>query len=554
MSANPAASTAAERDIVRKLARGSLFSRLLGSGRQPLKLSAVPRDHVAGDRRRGDALLAGRFTLGPETLPLAAVDVAAIGADGPVAEQLQGFSWLRDLAAAASRENGARLAEALAGRWLLAHGTRADNAWRPDLWGERILFWTAYAPYILSSRDAGYRSALLNTLARGARHLDSNADRASPGLRRITAWAGVVAAGLLVQGGVTRVARGEAGLARALAGAQFEDGGLASRSPHEQMLLVDRLGLLRAAYFAAKQTLPDGIQAAAAAALAALHGVTMGDGALSSWQGGNPGDPARLNALVEGCGLRARPLRAARGWGYQRLSALGTILVLDAAPPPPPRMIASGAASTLAFELSDGAQRLVVNCGGPGPLPTKLPDHLVEALRSTAAHNTLTLAETNSTAILADGSLGKGVDDVRVERSEDNDSSRIAAAHDGYVRRFGLIHKRSLMLGNDGKELRGADQLIGKGRRKVRGAVPFAVRFHLARDVEATPTADGMGAILRSSGTPPWNFRCRGAMLTTEESLVVDGAGEPHKTTQLVIVGEMSGIGGEVGWQFRRAS
>jgi uncharacterized heparinase superfamily protein len=166
----------------------------------------------------------------------------------------------------------------------------------------------------------------------------------------------------------------------------------------------------------------------------------------------------------------------------------------------------------------------------------------------------VTLAETNSTAILPDGSLGKGVTDVTVDRSEDNDSSRIAATHDGYVRRFGLIHKRSLMLGNDGKELRGTDQLMPKGRRKVRDAVPFAARFHLARDVEATLTADGMGAILRSRGTPPWNFRCRGAMLTIEESLFIDGAGEPHKSTQLVIVGEMSGIGGEIGWQFRRAS
>ena len=58
--------TAAERDVVRKLARGSLFSRLVGHGRQPLKLAAVPRDHVAGDRSRGDALLAGRFTVGSE--------------------------------------------------------------------------------------------------------------------------------------------------------------------------------------------------------------------------------------------------------------------------------------------------------------------------------------------------------------------------------------------------------------------------------------------------------------------------------------------------------
>src|SRR5438445_4555872 len=245
-------SSAAERDVVRKLARGSLFSRLKHS-RQPLKRAAGPRDHVQGDRQRGDALLAGRFAVGAETLALGDLDFAAVGADGSLAEQLQGFSWLRDLAAAASREKGARLAEAVVGRWLIAHGTRVDEAWAPHLWGERILFWTAYAPYILSSTDGGYRSALLNTLARGARHLDANAEKAPSGLKRITAWCGVVTAGLLVQGGVPRVARGEAGLARALAAAQFDDGGLVSRSPFEQALLVDRLGLLRAGYLASRQ-------------------------------------------------------------------------------------------------------------------------------------------------------------------------------------------------------------------------------------------------------------------------------------------------------------
>ena len=547
------ASSAAERDVVRKLARGSLFSRLKRS-RQPLKLVAVPRDHVAGDRQRGESLLAGRLIVGSEMIPLGDLDFAQVGAHGALAEHLQGFSWLRDLGAAASRDKGARLAEAIAGRWLLAHGTRVDDAWAPHLWGERILFWAAYAPYILSSTDGGYRSALLNTLARGARHLDSNADKAPSGLKRVTAWCGVIAAGLLVQGGVTRVARGEAGLGRALALAQFDDGGLVSRSPFEQVQLVDRLGLLRSCYFAAKQTLPESIEAAAAAALAALHGMTLGDGALSSWQGCNPGEAARLSALVEGCGLRARPLRQARGWGYQRMSALGTIVVLDAAPPPPQKISAQGSASTLAFELSDGAQRLVVNCGGPGPAPTNLSAGLVEGLRTTAAHSTLVLDDTNSTNILADGSLGKGVEDVTIDRSEDNDASRLEASHDGYVRAFGLIHKRSLMLGNDGKELRGADQLQSKGRKKIRESAAYAVRFHLAPGIEVTITADGMGAILRSKGAPPWNFRCRGGSLTTEESLWIDGRGQPHRTTQLAVVGEVSSLGGEIGWQFRRTS
>ena len=542
-----------DRDVVQKLARGSLLSRLKGS-RQPLKLAAVPRDHVQGDRQRGNAILAGRIPIGSETVALADVDFAALGAVGAMAEQLQGFSWLRDLAAAASRENGARLAEAVVGRWLIAHGAKVDAAWAPHLWGERILYWTAYAPYILSSSDGGYRSALLNTLARGARHLDGAADKAPSGLKRVTAWCGVVAAGLLVQGGVSRVARGEAGLARALALAQFDDGGLVSRSPFEQMLLVDRFGLLRACYQAAKHDIPEGIEAAAAASLAALHGVMLGDGAMSSWQGCGPGDAGRLTALIEGCGLRARPLRQARGWGYQRMSALGTIVILDGAPPPAAKTAAQGSASTLALEMSDGAQRLIVNCGGPGPLPSALPLELVGGLRTTAAHSTLILADTNSTDIQPDGSLGKGVEDVALERTEDNDASRLEASHDGYVRGFGLTHKRSLMLGNDGKELRGADQLIAKGRKKIRDSAAYAVRFHLAPGVETTATADGMGAILRSKGAPPWNFRCRGGMLTTEESLWIDGRGQPQRTTQLVIVGEVSALGGEIGWQFRRTS
>ena len=117
-------------------------------------------------------LLAGRLVFGSEEVRLTDVDFAELGTRSALAREVQGFAWLRDLAASASRDKGARVAEAIAGRWLIAHGTRIDAAWAPDLWGERILHWTAYAPYILSSRDAGYRSALLNTLARGARHLE----------------------------------------------------------------------------------------------------------------------------------------------------------------------------------------------------------------------------------------------------------------------------------------------------------------------------------------------------------------------------------------------
>ena len=84
-----AGGSAAESDFVRKLARGSLLSRLKTS-RQPLKLVAVPRDHVQGDRARGAALMSGKFTVGSETLPLADLDFAAVGAEGVAARQRLG--------------------------------------------------------------------------------------------------------------------------------------------------------------------------------------------------------------------------------------------------------------------------------------------------------------------------------------------------------------------------------------------------------------------------------------------------------------------------------
>ena len=90
--------------------------------------------------------------------------------------------------------------------------------------------------------------------------------------------------------------------------------------------------------------------------------------------------------------------------------------------------------------------------------------------------------------------------------------------------------------------------------RKSANSAGYAVRFHLAPGVEVTATADGMGAILRSKGAPPWNFRCRGGMLTIEDSLWIDGRGQPQRTAQLAVVGEVSGLGGEIGWQLRRTS
>jgi len=284
----------------------------------------------------------------------------------------------------------------------------------------------------------------------------------------------------------------------------------------------------------------------------ALLGLCHGDGGLGNWQGAGAIDPATIDAVVRASRVRARPLRQASDWGYQRLVAGATIVQIDAAPPPVARLADAGCASTTAIEISDGPQRLVVNCGGAALSGAWMPDGLAQALRTTAAHSTVVLDDSNSTALLPDGTLGRGVTEVELHRQEQESGSRIEISHDGYVRRLGYVHRRLLLVSSDGKEIRGEDMLTPAARRRRPTKLPAQLRFHLAPGVEPTATADGMGALLRIDAGAIWQFRANTGKLAIEESLWVDSEGRPHESRQLVITAEALPGGSTIGWLFKR--
>lgn len=527
-------------------------------GRYPLKLLGVPEAPIAGDPAAGKALRAGHFLFRGLKLPHAQLDFAALDIPPAFADYIHSFAWVRDLAAAGPREDVAPLAEALQKRWLAAHDEAiAEPAWRPDNAGWRLLFWLAYAPMLLSTDDLVHRSKVLNGIARTARHLDRSADRERPGVPQLVAWSAVVAAGLALPGGDPRRSFGEAGLRRSLQNCFYADGGTVSRAPAMQADSIAVLSLLSRCYAMRRLDPPAFIGEMLAQAVPALKALQHGDGGLGSWQGSGATPATTVDAVVAASGVRARPLRQARDWGYQRLVAGSALLQVDAAPPPVARTTDAGCASTLAIEFSDGPHRLIVNCGGAALAGALIPTELARGLRSTAAHSTLVLGDRNSTAILANGTLGKGVTEVEIDRRELGTNgaaggSRLEMSHDGYVRNHGFRHRRLLILGAHGRELRGEDMLVPHGRRRrASSALGFAVRFHLGPLVEPSLTADGLGVLLRITGGALWQLRASGASIAIEDSLWVDGNGRPNPTYQIVLTGDVPAGGVSVGWLLR---
>jgi uncharacterized heparinase superfamily protein len=80
------------------------------------------------------------------------------------------------------------------------------------------------------------------------------------------------------------------------------------------------------------------------------------------------------------------------------------------------------------------------------------------------------------------------------------------------------------------------------------------VRFHLAPAIEVDATADGWARSFVRAARRHGISAAAAACLTIEDSLWIDGRGQPQRRPSLVIVGEVSALGGEIGWQFRRSS
>ena len=532
---------------------------------QAPRLLATAQTPNRGDRAGGTALRAGHFLIQGVRLPIASFDFSVAAHHAPGIERVvHGFGWLADLAASAPRTDCVAVAGRIASQWLRAHAAPGKGpAWVTEMAGLRLVAWLVHAPLVLGGQDKGLRTRLLTAIADTASWLDKRAPREPAGFGQVAAWSGVVAAGLLLPHGKPRRLYGEAGLVKALGDMVGEDGGVLSRCPAAQLDAIRLLTDILACYEASKIAPPQALAVIRELLVPPLLALRHGDGALGSWQGQGAIAADRVNAVIEASGVRTRPLAQAAGWGYQRIKAGETLLQFDTAPPPRAKHARTGCASTLAFELSDGSQRIVVNCGGAALAGGQVPARIGQGLRASAAFSTLVLDNVNSTAVLLHGQLGKGVETVELERrmvaGKGREATRIEAAHDGYASRFGLTHQRILTLSGDGTEVAGEDILVPSSKNGKRGKIAFALRFHLGRGVEVQLSGDRRGASLLLLDGRLWQFRLRSdrasageITLSAEDSLWVDGDGRPHATEQLVIEGLALRSGGQFSWLLRK--
>jgi uncharacterized heparinase superfamily protein len=524
--------------LARSVLYGSALYHLSLWGPAPGALAISLDEAWPGDPARGAALLGGEFRFAGEALRGNLPPWAASMRPDFLAE-LHGFAWLADLVAAG--DAGLAAAQRWTADWLECCDGWDKVAWRADVIGSRLLAWIARWNVLAADAAAhGLGARLRASLARQTRHLARVATREVPGVKRLVALAGLVAAAAAL-GNPGKLDRALAKLAREIEAQLLPDGGHVERSPKAQLAALAALIDARAALRALQTEVPAALQGAIDRAAPIVRFFRHGDGGLALFNGADEAASGIIDMVLTRAEAKGRPPLSAPHAGFQRLLGGRSLVLVDAGPPPAAGLDGAAHAGTLSFEMSHARERLIVNCGAyHGPSARW---HAVA--RATAAHSTLVVADTNSAELRDTGGFGRRPRRVPCERAEDKGAQWIAASHDGYEESFGLTHARQLFLAADGEDLRGEDRLTGPAGQG------FAIRFHLHPEAQASLAQDGTTALIRLPSGLGWRLRAQGAVMNLAESIYL-GRGELRKSQQVVLDGHVGSTGATVKWALRR--
>ncbi|MAU41269.1 MAG: hypothetical protein CMF31_06580 [Kordiimonas sp.] len=549
------------KDVIHGARYGSRLYDYQLRGRHPLRLLGTLQDPWPGNVVAGQHILVGRFFAAGHLLKNPQSDTGQWPTDQLWTSPdmparwwpfLHSFAWLRDLDEVGDRKAVRKCAEALVKSWLSAYDQWHEEAWRPDVLGQRITFWLSHAPLILDTNDLVYRSAVINALARQSRHLARCVHLLPSSPVLPLALIGLCFAGLFLPHGEAWLQRGQVLLARALKEQILTDGGVLSRSPLDQHQIYKGLVALQRAYEDRGLEPPAFLAQTLTDMLPFLMGMTHGDGRLALFNGGVVLDETPIKEIIKVADAIAAPLMSAEQSGFQRLERGGVTLIMDCGPPAPHDISEHSHAGTLSFELSTASERIIVNCGAVPSFADDPRGELNRMSRSTAAHSSLVINNRNSSELLESGLIGEGPTIVTSSRHEQDGHLLVEASHNGYDGRYGLIHHRRLYMSADGHDIRGEDRLERQKMSAGQPRLPYDLRFHLHPEVVATLHSGKDMVTLRLPSGQEWSFRARGGEMAVEESLYF-GDGAPYqRALQIMVTGYVDGEDVALQWSFVR--
>ena len=546
------------RNLMARASGGSVALSGLWPGRTD-RLIIAPHDLRTADATRAAEIYAGRFVFAGKIVTChgrSIFDLDPPSDDWEAA--LLGFGWLRHLRAADTALTRAN-ARSLIDDWISNPANKRPAGRRAGVLARRVISLLSQAPLVLGDTDGKFYRRYLRGLTREIRYLRYTMLDIPDGVPRLQVLIALCYASLCLANQARHIRAATRRLSDELQRQILPDGGHISRNPGALIELLIDLLPLRQTFAARNIAPPPALLNAIDRMMPMLRFFRHGDGSFALFNGMSNAPSDLLATLLAYDDAHGAPMASMPHTGFQRLDAGAMTVIMDTGPSPPPNVSHDAHAGCLSFELSSGPSRLVINCG----MPATGRDNWRTFARSTAAHSTLTYHDTSSCQFVELSAVKKflqgspivsGPVNVESFREEVANGELLTASHDGYLARFGVIHRRVLMIAHDGTRLDGEDTLLPAPGARIRNTeTDYALRFHLHPSVKANRLSDARGVMLVLPNRDVWTFEALDDKVELEDSVFLAGNDGPRRTAQIVIRQD-SRHASSVRWSFARST
>jgi len=231
--------------------------------------------------------------------------------------------------------------------------------------------------------------------------------------------------------------------------------------------------------------------------------------------------------------------------GYIYLKNKKISLIMDIGSSPEKKFSKNYQCGALSFEIIANDKKLICNSGYFQKTKHKLND----ISKTTANHSTLIIdnhssCKINKSKMEIESSLKILNKKLIIEKNY----WKVSASHDGYNKRYGIIHQREIEFLSEKNKFLGKDILIKKKNFKSSN---FEIRFHLEPNAKVMQTQDSK-SILIDIENEGWKFSAQGYTIDIETGLYFGKKNSFTENKNLVISGITQKEDQFIKWEFEK--
>ena len=408
-------------------------------------------------------------------------------------KNLNSFFWLFSLDLKSSKKD----TQDIILQWMEKNHRYNSKSWEVDIVAKRVIAWLSNSRLTYEDSNQSYKKKFNNIIKKQINHLIIEIKTSEWVDDKMIGCAAIILTGLSYQDKDNYLDLG-LNLLKKLAKFSFDNNGFPkSRNIRQLNFYLKYFVLIREWLKESQSEIPEFINENIYYLGQAYAFTSQNKKCDLLFNGNHENNNIELNNYLKRLGYNFKNQNNELG-GYAILNNKKICLVMDVGPTPEKKFSSNYQAGSLSFEIISNGKKLICNSG----YFQDLKHRLNKISKLSASHNTLVLDDRSSCKFTNKSKIFEGIKIIKKNVVFEKNYWKISAAHDGYLKQYGIIHDREIEFYPEQMKFIGYDKIISKNDISN---LKFEIRFHLEPSVKVMKTLDGKSILIDLNGEG-WKF------------------------------------------------